>query len=83
MQYCASHTESLIRDKFGFAIILEALLHAEGDKLSVINEIISLVKENPKNEDHVMSHPVASRVVKTLVANDFVTKDGNGMYRFF
>ena len=70
MVYCAENVSTLIRDKFGFAVLLETLLHGEGDRASVIKNVIKLAKNSPDTEDHVMSNPVASRFIKTLVVTD-------------
>jgi len=72
LKYCADNVPTLIRDKFGFSVLLETLLYVEGDKSSVVESIIKLIKSsNEKNADHVMSHPVASRFIKILIVRNF------------
>ena len=76
LAYCAKSVKKMISDKFGFAVLLEALMNVPNcDKGRVVNEIKRLIKRPGDEEDHVMSDPVASRLIKTLVATDFKYQD--------
>ncbi|ORX62028.1 ARM repeat-containing protein [Hesseltinella vesiculosa] len=60
----------LMREKLSSQVVQEILLHAVGDKSKAIQTVLDLVQEDPDQEDHVMQHRFANRIIKAMVKAD-------------
>ncbi|KAJ9059187.1 Pumilio y domain member 6 [Entomophthora muscae] len=68
IDYIAEHASSIIRDPFPSQIMTDALLQPLGDKSKLIDAINSLIAQAGIENDHVLEHITANRVIKTLIS---------------
>lgn len=67
IQLVADKADVLLREPFASQIVSDVLCNANGDKTAAYETICRLSAEDPTNEENIINHIIANRVIRTVV----------------